>query len=137
MLNETGARTAQPHSSSLSQLASLLKRFFDQFGNLFDTQVALFKAELKEAVRIYARPLFLAVTSVLVTLIGFSLLSLGLGLVFWVNGHIHNLAISFGCVGGAYLTIGALSTLGTNSSARNHEEKAFCTLDFSSSQESS
>ena len=111
MLTENGGRTAQSHSSSLSQLTSLFKKLFDQFVNLFDTQVALFKAELKGAVRIYVRPLILTVTSALVALIGFSFLSLGL--VFWVDGHINNLSISFGCVGGTYLTIGALSTLAT------------------------
>ena len=40
MLTENGGRTAQSHSSSLSQLTSLFKKLFDQFVNLFDTQVA-------------------------------------------------------------------------------------------------
>ena len=109
MFSENGGRTAQPDSSSLSQLSSLIKRFFDQFLNLFETQLALLKAELKGAVKIYAKHFILVITSTLVALVGFSFLSVGL--TFWVNRHINNLAISFGCVGGAYLTIGALSAL--------------------------
>jgi len=109
MFTETGGRTAQPESSSLSQLPSLFKRFFDQFLKLLDTQLALFKVELKGAVKIYARHLILTISSGLVALVGFSFLSLGL--VFWINERINNLAISFGCVGGPYLIIGAVSTL--------------------------
>jgi uncharacterized membrane protein YqjE len=104
------AGTAQPESSSLSQLPSLFKRFFDQFLKLLDTQVALFKVELKGAVKIYARHLILTISSALVALVGFSLLSLGL--VFWINGRINNLPTSFGSVGGVYLIIGVISALG-------------------------
>lgn len=98
MFKETGREIAEPESSSLSQLPSLFKRFFDQFLKLFATQVALFIAELKVGVKTYARHLILTTSSVLVALVGFSFLSIGL--VFWANGHINNLAISFGCVGG-------------------------------------
>jgi uncharacterized membrane protein YqjE len=104
MFNETGGRTVQPGSSSFSLLPSLFKRFFDQFLKLLDTQLALFKAELKGAVRVYARHLILAMSSALVALVGFSFLSFGL--VLWINGNINNLAVSFGYVGGAYLLIG-------------------------------
>jgi uncharacterized membrane protein YqjE len=109
MFTETGGRTAHPECSSLSQLPFLFKRFFDQFLKLLDTQLALFKAELKGGVKIYAKHLILTISSALVALVGFSFLSLGL--VFWINGHINNLAISLGCVGGAYLTIGVISAL--------------------------
>jgi uncharacterized membrane protein YqjE len=109
MFTETGRRTAQPGSSSFSLLPSLFKRFFDQFLKLLDTQLALFKAELKGAVRVYARHLVLATSSVLVALVGFSFLSFGL--VFWINGNINSLAVSFGYVGGAYLIIGIVSAL--------------------------
>jgi uncharacterized membrane protein YqjE len=109
MFTATGGRTAQSESSSFSQLPSLFKRFFDQLLKLFDTQLALFKAELKGGVKIYARHVILTTASALVALVGFSLLSIGLAL--WVNGYINNLAISFGCVGGAYLTIGVMSAL--------------------------
>jgi uncharacterized membrane protein YqjE len=109
MFTETGGRTAQSESSSFSQLPSLFKRFFDQFLKLFDTQLALFKAELKGGVKIYARHVILTTASAMVALVGFSLLSIGLAL--WVNGYINNLAISFGCVGGAYLIIGVISAL--------------------------
>lgn len=95
--------------ASLTQLPSLLKRFCDQFLTLFDIQLALFKTELKGGVKIYAKHLILTVFSALVALIGFSFLSVGLA--FWANAHIRNLALSFACVGGAYLIIGVISTL--------------------------
>jgi uncharacterized membrane protein YqjE len=109
MFTETRGRTPQTESSSLSQLPSLFKRFLDQVLKLFDTQLALFKAELKGGVKIYARHVILTISSALVALVGFSLVSIGLA--FWVNAHINNLAISFGGVGGAYLTIGVISAL--------------------------
>jgi len=99
-----------PHAeSSLSQLPALLKRFCDQSLKLFETQLALFKTELKGAVRIYAKHLILTMSAALVTAVGFSFLSIGLA--FWVNEYINNLAISFGCVGGAYLVIGVIAAL--------------------------
>ena len=109
MFTETGGTTARPESSSFSQLPSLLKRFFDQFLTLFDTQLALFKAELKGGVKIYARQVIFTTASALVALVGFSFVSIGLA--FWVNRYFNNLAISFGCVGGAYLIIGVISAL--------------------------
>jgi uncharacterized membrane protein YqjE len=109
VFSETGGKTAQSTSSSLSQLPTLFKRFFDQSLKLLDTQLALFKVELKEAVKSYTRHLILTISSALVALVGFSFLSLGL--VFWIDGRINNLVISFGWVGGAYLIIGVLSTL--------------------------
>jgi uncharacterized membrane protein YqjE len=109
MFTESGGKTAQSESSSFSQLPSLFKRFFDQFLKLFDTQLALLKAELKGGVKIYARHVILTTASALVALVGFSFLSIGLA--FWVNGCFNNLAISFGCVGGAYLIIGVISAL--------------------------
>lgn len=108
MLTETEGNV--PHAeSSLSQLPALLRKFCDQFLKLFDTQLALFKTELKGAVRAYSKHLILTMASGLVALLGFSFLSIGLA--FWVNGYINNLAISFGCVGGVYLTIGVTSAL--------------------------
>ena len=108
MITDTDADALHAESSR-SQLPSLLNRFGDQVLSLFDTHLALFKAELKGAVKIYSRHLILTISSALVALVGFSFLSIGL--VFWVHGHINNLAISFGCVGGVYLTIGVLSAL--------------------------
>jgi uncharacterized membrane protein YqjE len=103
MLTETEEKV--PHAeSALSQLPALLKRFCDQFLKLFETQLTLFKTELKGAVRVYTKHLILTMASGLVAAVGFSFLSIGLAL--WVDRYINNLAISFGCVGGAYLTIG-------------------------------
>jgi uncharacterized membrane protein YqjE len=95
--------------SSRSHLSSLLNKFGDQLLRLFDAHLALFKAELKGAARIYSQHLILTISSALVALVGFSFLSIGL--VFWANEHINNVAISFGCVAGVYLTIGVLSAL--------------------------
>jgi uncharacterized membrane protein YqjE len=109
VFSETEGRTR--HESSLSQLPSLLKRFCDQLLRLLDTQLALFKAELNAGVKIYAKHLILAMSCTLIALVGFTFLSLGL--VFWVNGHTANLAISFGCVGGTYFILGFISALVT------------------------
>ena len=107
MITETEGKA--PYAmSSRSKLPSLLNRFCDQFLRLFDSQMTLFKAELKGAAKIYSKHVFLAVSSALVACLGFSFVSIGL--VLWLDGHINNLAMSFGCVGGAYLTIGVLST---------------------------
>ena len=106
----TDTELAAPHAeSSRSQLPSLLNTFGDQLLRLFDTHLSLFKAELKGAVKIYSKHFILTISSALVALVGFSFLSIGL--VFWLNGYINNAAISFGCVGGAYLIIGVLSAL--------------------------
>ena len=106
----TDTEVNAPHAeSSRSQLPSLFNRFGDQLLRLFDTHLALFKAELKGAVKIYSKHFILTIASALVALVGFSFLSIGL--VLWLNGHINNAAISFGCVGGAYLIIGVLSAL--------------------------
>jgi uncharacterized membrane protein YqjE len=107
VFSETEGRTR--HESPLSQLPSLFKRFCDQLLRLLDAQLALFKAELKAGVKIYAKHLILTMSSTLIDLVGFTFLSLGL--VFWVNGHTANLAISFGCVGGTYLILGFISAL--------------------------
>ena len=108
MLTKTEEKVPNAESS-LSQLPALLKRFCDQFIKLFDTQVVLFKTELKGAARVYTKHLVLTMTSGLVALVGFAFLSIGLAI--WVNGYINNWAISFGCVGGAYLIIGVTLTL--------------------------
>jgi uncharacterized membrane protein YqjE len=107
VFSETEGRTR--HESPLSQLPSLFKRFCDQLLRLLDAQLALFKAELKAGVKIYAKHLILAMSSTLIALVGFTFLSLGL--VFWVNRHTANLAISFGCVGVTYLILGFVSAL--------------------------
>ena len=106
MFTETEGRVRHA-DSSLSQLPSLFKRFCDQLLRLLDTQLALLKAELKGGVKIYAKYLILTMSSALVALVGFSLLSLGL--VFWVNLKIQSLPVSFSCVGGAYLSMGVIS----------------------------
>ena len=95
--------------SSRSQLSSLLNKFGDQLLRLVDTHLALFKAELRGAVKIYSKHLIVTMSSAVVALVGFFFLSVGL--VFWANEHINNLAISFGCMGGVYLFIGVLSAL--------------------------
>ncbi len=105
-----GAEVNPPHAeSSRSQLPSLFNRFGDQLLRLFDTHLALFKAEFKGAVKIYAKHLILTISAALVAMVGFFFLSVGL--VLWVDAHINNVGISFGCVGGAYLTIGVLTAL--------------------------
>jgi uncharacterized membrane protein YqjE len=94
---------------SRSRLHSLFNRFGDQMLRLGDTHLALFRAELRGAVKIYSKHLILTISLGLVAGIGFSFVSVGL--VLWVNAHINNLAISFCCVGGAYVTFGVLSAL--------------------------
>jgi uncharacterized membrane protein YqjE len=108
MSTETVAK-ALHSESSLAQLPSLFMRFVDQFLKLFDIQLALFKSELKEAVKIRTKPLILTAVCAIVASAGFAFLSIGL--VFWVNSTLNNLAISFGSVGGAYLIIGSISAL--------------------------
>lgn len=108
MITETEGKV--PYAmSSRSKLPSLFNRFCDQFLRLFDSQITLFRSELKGAVKIYSKHLFLTISSALVACAGFSFVSIGL--VLWANMYINNLAISFGCVGGAYLTLGVLSAL--------------------------
>lgn len=109
MSTETEVKTVHAESS-LAQLPSLFKRFVDQFLKLFDIQLALFKSELKDAIKIYTKQLILTAVSLLVASAGFAFLSIGL--VFWVNSTLNNLGISFAGVGGAYLIIGTLSALG-------------------------
>jgi len=83
MTTETEGKA--PHAeSSRSKLPSLYGRFCDQFLRLFDSQITLFKAELKGAVKIYSKHLFLTVSSALVACLGFSFVSIGL--VLWVDG---------------------------------------------------
>jgi uncharacterized membrane protein YqjE len=108
MSTETVVKTVYAESP-LSQLPSLFKKFVDQFLRLFDIQLALFKSEVKEAVKICTRQLILTAVSAIVASAGFAFLSIGL--VFWVNSTINNLAISFGSVGSAYLIIGSISAL--------------------------
>jgi uncharacterized membrane protein YqjE len=90
-------------------LSQLFNRLFDQLKELLNTQVALLKTELKEGVSDYGRKIAWVVSASVVALVGFILLSVGLS--FWLNLAIDNLALSFLIIGILYLIIGSLAAV--------------------------
>jgi uncharacterized membrane protein YqjE len=88
-------------------LSQLLNRLFDQLKELFNSQVALLKTELREGVSSYGVKVAWVVCASMVALVGFILLSVGLS--FWLNLAIDNLALSFLIVGFLYLIIGSVA----------------------------
>jgi uncharacterized membrane protein YqjE len=90
-------------------LSQLFNRLFDQFKELLNTQVALLKTELREGVSNYGRKVAWVVSAGVVALVGFILLSVGLS--FWLNLAIGNLALSFLIIGILYLIIGSVAAV--------------------------
>jgi len=96
-------------TQTADSLTHLFNRLFDQFKELFNTQIALLKTELREAVSSYGVKVAWAVCAGTVALVGFILLSVGLS--FWLNMAIDNLALSFLIIGFLYLIIGSVAAL--------------------------
>jgi len=95
----------------LEELPRLLTRFFDDVQELVAAQLALFKTEVREAVRRISRSALLTLAGGTLAAVGFVFCSLAA--VFWVDFYIGNRALSLLAVGGAYLILGSLVALGS------------------------
>jgi uncharacterized membrane protein YqjE len=107
MLSEYGERTVEQSNALLSQLPQLFTRLLDQFLQLLNTQVALFKTELRAGVKEYAKRILLAACAAVLALMGFLLLSVGLAL--GLNLYLQSPAFSFVLVGLIYLLVGSVA----------------------------
>src|SRR5262245_30823218 len=96
----------EPPSSGLADLPRLLNRFVEQVLRLFETQIALVRTEVREAVGSYTKSLLRIAISAVVGLLGFVLVNVAL--VLWLDTYMQNLALSFGLVGGCYLVVGGI-----------------------------
>jgi uncharacterized membrane protein YqjE len=96
-------------TQTADSLSQLFNRLFDQFKELLNTQVALIKTELREAVSSYGVKVAWVVCAGMIALVGFILLSVGLS--FWLNLAIDNLALSFLIVGFFYIIIGSVAAV--------------------------
>jgi uncharacterized membrane protein YqjE len=107
MLSDYGERTGEQSNALLSQLPQLFTRLLDQFLQLLNTQVALFKTELRAGVKEYAKGFLLAACAAVLALMGFLLLSVGLAL--GLNLYLQSPAFSFVLVGLIYLLVGSVA----------------------------
>ena len=107
MLSDYGERTGEQSNALLSQLPQLFTRLLDQFFQLLNTQVALFKTELRAGVKQYVKRILLAACTALLALMGFLLLSVSLAL--GLNLYIQSPAFSFVLVGLIYLLVGSVA----------------------------
>jgi len=106
MLSEYGGRTGEQSNALLSQFPQLFTRLLDQFLQLLNNQVALFKTELREVVKEYAKRILLGACAAVLPLTGFLLLSVGLAL--GLNLYLQSPAFSFVLVGLIYLLVGSV-----------------------------
>jgi uncharacterized membrane protein YqjE len=107
MLSDYGERTGEQSNALLSQLPQLFTRLLDRFLQLLNTEVALFKTELRAGVKPYAKRILLAACTALLALMGFLLLSVSLAL--GLNLYIQSPAFSFVLVGLIYLLVGSVA----------------------------
>src|SRR3982750_4592212 len=103
MLSDYGERTGEQSNALLSQLPQLFTRLLDRFVQLLNTEVALFKTELRAGVKPYAKRILLAACTALLALMGFLLLSVSLAL--GLNLYIQSSAFSFVLAGLIYLLV--------------------------------